>query len=145
MDVQGRPGLPELRRRNLPSIIYFQNLENYKQSGMGVHFWKPKGITSDISAKKHFSLGATWLHQQKLVSASGAPGALDAWGAGDANHGSEGRVVRIFRPGSKHTRPDAPGATHQNKMHLGATRNELTAPECDKYHPAPEHLHSTFS
>ena len=74
VDAQGRPGLSELRRRSLPSIIYFQNLENYTQSCMGVHFWRPKGITSDISAKKHFSRGAKWLHQQKCVSASGAPG-----------------------------------------------------------------------
>ena len=51
VDVQGRPGLPELHRRSLPSIIYFQNLEDYKQSWMGVHFWKPNGIASDISAK----------------------------------------------------------------------------------------------
>ena len=52
------------------------------------------------------------LHQQKLVFASGAPGALGAWGAQDANLNSGWRVAHPFRPGGNQTRPGATGATH---------------------------------
>ena len=51
-------------------------------------------------------------HQQKLVFASGEPGALGAWGAQDANLNSGCRVAHAFRPGGNQTRPGATGATY---------------------------------
>ena len=52
-------------------------------------------------------------HQPKLVFASGAPGALGAWGAQDADLNSGWRVAHPFRPGGNQTHPGGTGATYK--------------------------------
>ena len=66
-----------------------------------------------ISNRCSSTLASVRLHQQKLVFASGEPGALGAWGAQDANLNSGWRVGHVFCPGGNKTGPGATGAAYK--------------------------------